>query len=324
METPSHKFIYEWRYSAISAGMVIVILLAGLNYLAGTWDPVNAPWYFESGRAFIGMTLLVTLFPPYLCVCTIYGFRRSYALARKIDATHNTHLTQTVISMPWKLVLSAGILGALFAIFFNIPSQGWLNFTLDTPADIGIALGQLLIWTVIFCFIAIRLRIARDFNHASQNVPIDIFEPSSLRPFAQIGLIDVLIFAGGMVLSTVQSVDFSFRPDNYYKALSIALPAMLYLAVFPMWHIHKRMLALKKEEQDELNRKIASASKSLEVDKVNELEILLQRRERVANCSTWPIDTAILQRFLFYIIIPPLAWVGAALVESVIDGFIGG
>ena len=57
---------------------------------------------------------------------------------------------------------------------------------------------------------------------------------------------------------------------------------------------------------------------------MNTLEVLLQRRERVSNAATWPIDVGFLQRFLFYIIIPPLAWVGAALVEFVIDGFIRG
>lgn len=324
MQTLSHKFIYEWRYSAISTGMVIVMLLGGLNFLTGSWNPANAPWYFESERAFLGFTLLVTLLPAYISAGAIYGFRRSFVLAEKIDTTYNTALTQVVTSIPWKLLSAAAISGALYAILFNIPSRGWLNFVLNTPTDFSIAFGQLLIWTTLFCFIAVRLRVARGFNYASQNVPIDIFEPTNLRPFAQIGLVDVLTFAGGIVLSTVQSVDFSFRPDNYYKALAIAIPAMLYLAVFPMWGIHRRMLNLKQTELRELNRQIASASKSLEVDKVNKLEILLQRRERVANCSTWPIDIAILQRFLFYIIIPPLAWIGAALVESAIDGLIQG
>jgi hypothetical protein len=317
-------FIYEWRYSAISTGMVIVMLLGGLNYLTGSWDPLNAPWHFDSGRAFLGMTLLVTLIPAYIGACAIYGFRRSFALAQKIDITHNTDLTRVVISMPWKLLLVVAISGTLFAIFFNLPSKGWLNFSLSTPADYGIAFGQILVWTILFCFIAVRVRIARGFYHASQHSPIDIFEPSNLRPFAQNGLIDVLTIAGGLVLSTVQSADFSFRLDNYYKSFSVVVPAMLYLAVFPMWGIHKRMLNLKMDELGELNKHIAGASKSLEVNKVNELEVLLQRRERVANCSTWPIDTAILQRFLFYIIIPPLAWIGAALVESVIDGFVRG
>ena len=73
---------------------------------------------------------------------------------------------------------------------------------------------------------------------------------------------------------------------------------------------------------DELNNMIRQASKAIEPAAVADLETLLQRRERVLAAPTWPVDIAILQRLLFYIIIPPLAWVGAALVEMFVDGFV--
>jgi hypothetical protein len=55
---------------------------------------------------------------------------------------------------------------------------------------------------------------------------------------------------------------------------------------------------------------------------MEQLENLLQRRERVLAASTWPMDVGTLRRFVFYIIISPLAWVGAALVESLLEGFL--
>ena len=324
MKTLSYKFIYEWRYSSIVTGTFVLILLGSLNYFSGAWDAENAPWYFPSAQAFIGMTLLVTLMPAYMGATGIYGYRRSFEIAQLTDSIHGTDLTQLFTATPWKLIGTAGTVGVLFGILFNIPSQGWMNFILETPTDIVIAFGQILVWLVFFCLIALRLRIARGFNHASRSVSIDILEPTSLRPFAQNGLIDVLLFSGGLALSTVQSLDFSFRADNYTKALTIAVPVMLYLAIYPIWEIHKKMQAMKAEQLRELDERIGGASKSLEIDAMNKLEILLQRRERVSDCATWPIDIAILQRFFFYIIIPPLAWIGAALVESVIDGFIQG
>ena len=324
MKTLSHKFIYEWRYSSVATGTFVLMLLGALNYFSGAWDPVNAPWYFSSGQAFIGMTLLVTLMPAYIGAIGIYGYRRSLEIAQVADSIHGTDLTQLVLTVPWKLIIFAGSAGILYAIFFNIPNQGWLDFRLETPTELVIAFGQALIWLVFFCFIALLLRIARGFNHASRSVSIDIFEPTNLRPFAQLGLLDVLLFSGGLALSTVQSLDLSFRAENYTNSLAVAVPAMLYLAIYPMWAIHKRMQAMKTAQLRELDNRISSASKGLEIDNINQLEILLQRRERVADCATWPIDIAILQRFLFSFIIPPLAWIGAALVESVIDGLIRG
>ncbi|MBL6691279.1 MAG: hypothetical protein ISP91_12890, partial [Pseudomonadales bacterium] len=81
---------------------------------------------------------------------------------------------------------------------------------------------------------------------------------------------------------------------------------------------------IRQEQLDELNRLIREASKSLSPDDVHQLEVLLQRRERVSSAPTWPADVSTFQRFLLYIIIPPLAWVGAALVELVVEGFLGG
>ena len=91
-----------------------------------------------------------------------------------------------------------------------------------------------------------------------------------------------------------------------------------------MWDIHKRMLAIKTQQLADLAVRISQTSTALSTPEVNQLEVLLQRRERVLAATTWPLDITILQRFLFYIIIPPLAWVGAAIVEYLIEGMIRG
>ena len=35
--------------------------------------------------------------------------------------------------------------------------------------------------------------------------------------------------------------------------------------------------------------------------------------------STWPFDTGALTRLSLYLIIPPLTWAGAALIERLVD-----
>lgn len=287
----------------------------------GGFNQENAPAYFSSGRAFIGMILLVILIPAYISACWIYGTRRSLVLAAELDTNFGVKLSQIITTFPRGLFLTFMFVGFLFAIVFNVPGNG-LNFFSTTSAEQATILGQILIWSLLCGFVAVRFRIAKGFHDASCSIPIDIFEPSNLRPFAQIGLIDVLTFTGGLVITTVQSLDFSFRLDNYAKALAVVLPAMTFLAVYPMWTVHRRMAEQRDHDLIELDKLILAAPKSLDIERVNQLEVLLQRRERVRQASTWPMDIGTLQRFLFYIIIPPLAWVGAALVESVIDGLI--
>ena len=41
--------------------------------------------------------------------------------------------------------------------------------------------------------------------------------------------------------------------------------------------------------------------------------------DRIQSMPNWPVDTNLFMKLLGYTIIPPLAWVGAALVEGVVE-----
>jgi hypothetical protein len=322
MNSRFHRFIYQWPLTHYVLGIAILLFLTAFYSIAGAFNPGSAPWYFDSDREFQGMVLMLITMPAYIAICYVKGTRRSREIAASVDEANGTELADTVINYPIRLSLTFGFVGFLYAVLFNIPGFG-LNFLSVDNTEKATIIGQVMVWTIMGVFLPVRCRIAYAFNRASQSVPIDIFEPGNLRPFAQIGLVDVLIISGALVISTVQSLDFAFRPDNYSKALVIALPAIFYLAIYPMWRLHQRMVNIRQVQLEELNIRIKAASKDIDIDHINQLEILLQRRERVLAVSTWPVDITIVQRFLLYIVIPPLAWIGAALVELMIDGFIG-
>lgn len=313
--------IFEWRFAHI-----VIALLVALTMTLGFWS-VDAftssfhPWYFDSRQEFLGMLIMFILMPAYLAICLIASMRGSLDLAQTLDSTNNTQLVPIVKSFPPGQSLFFGFLGFMYAVLFNIPGYG-LDFFEGNRIEQAAILAQLLIWTLMGIFLPLRFRVSQAFNRAGDQVNIDIFEPSNLSPFARNGLIDVLIISGALVLSTLQSLDLSFRLDNYSKGLLVALPSILILAINPMWRLHRRMKTIRQEQLDELNIRIRTSSKAIDVHHLNELEVLLQRRERVSQAPVWPVDIKIIQRFLFYIVIPPLAWVGAALVELVIDGFV--
>jgi hypothetical protein len=54
------------------------------------------------------------------------------------------------------------------------------------------------------------------------------------------------------------------------------------------------------------------------------LEPLLQRRDRINAIHTWPLNVSMISRLLIYGVIPPAAWVGAALVERMVEDLLGG
>jgi hypothetical protein len=51
---------------------------------------------------------------------------------------------------------------------------------------------------------------------------------------------------------------------------------------------------------------------------------VLQHRDRIRDTLLWPINRSVSSRLAVYVVIPPLAWVGAAFVEFAIGRILGG
>lgn len=293
-----NRLLFEIPHASLVSALAVMAVMATGFGLSGAYLPDSVPWYFGSIREYQGMVLMLTILPAYLVFCLIAGLRRSIELAAITDSANGTKLVQEVQRVPWKTCAIWALVGIVYAIVVNIPGHGLDFFETDRVGQAAIV-GQLIIWMIMGGFLPSRIIIARAFNHASQQVEIDIFETTNLKPFAQIGLVDVLIISSAMVLSTLQSLDLEFRPDNYSKALVIVIPAIFYLAIYPMWNLHKRMKAMRQAQLDTINRDIAAADKELTQEKIEALELLLQRRERINAAATWPVDITIVQRFLF-------------------------
>jgi hypothetical protein len=129
---------------------------------------------------------------------------------------------------------------------------------------------------------------------------------------------------GALVLTTVQSIDATVRFENYLFALLVGIPGGLTLLFRPMSSIHTRLKALKRDELAGVNDLIRAAPKTLAADAMAALEPLLQRRDRIQEIHTWPLNVSMVSRLLVYGVIPPAAWIGAALVELLIENILGG
>jgi len=133
--------------------------------------------------------------PGYILGAAIYSQRRALQIAQTIDTRNNLQLTEVVLNLPRKGTVVAGLLGFLYAILFNIPGNG-LNVLEASPTERAMMLGQTTIWVLPAYLLFVRITTSRAFRRFSDDAPVDIFEPFNLRPFAQLGLIDVLVIDG--------------------------------------------------------------------------------------------------------------------------------
>jgi hypothetical protein len=104
----------------------------------------------------------------------------------------------------------------------------------------------------------------------------------------------------------------------------VGIPAIILLMLIPIWSVHLRIRQSKQQALTSIDREIRATSTSLESEPLQRLNGLLERRRLVSHSRNWPMDFSIFTRVVFYVLIPPLAWAGAAFVELALDSYLAG
>jgi hypothetical protein len=317
--------VFNWRHSVWVICLTILTLNIAMFYGFGTINADYQAMEFSSREHLIGMVLLATLMPCWLIGCFLVTQRNTLRLAQSVDEhlPAAQKISSAVMHSPRRYIYGGMTAGLIYAICFNT-TMGQFNTLLDGNLPyLSIFVGQTVTWACVGFLLGIRLYIADIFYQLGKVIDFTIFEQTRLEAFARVGMLDVAIIVGAMVLASVQSIDAQFRLENYLTAVLVAVPAAAALLILPMWTLHQRLRDRKADLLDAVNRKIVDAGEDTRQEQLAHLEALLQRRDRVRTLNTWPLDFAIWSRLFFYGLIPPLAWVGAALVEAALGRLLG-
>jgi hypothetical protein len=104
-------------------------------------------------------------------------------------------------------------------------------------------------------------------------------------------------------------------------ATSVPLLAIFFI---PVWPLHRRLAAMKKQQLATLNDQIEKCLEgpgeiTQKVETLGRITPLLTYRREITDVSTWPIDLGNVTRFSFYLVLVPLTWVAATLIENMVD-----
>jgi hypothetical protein len=318
--------IYRGRYTAEFAGPASLLLLGTLFLYSGALLPQSIPDEFSSSQQLTGLVLLLILTPSFLATYLVIAQRRSIDFVEKLVASRlaTADTASKVRETRGRIVIIGTLLGFLYGLLLNLPPEWRDNLaSLDVQVR-SIVIGQVILWTLVGFVLAYRLHTALVFYGTGKRVPLDLYDTSKYAPFAKNGLDDVFGITILLVLTTVQSLDVQFRLENYLTAWVIAFPAGASLLILPMLSLHRRLFEHKREFLEAMNRQLADASGAVEPESLARIELLMQHRDRIQHTSAWPIDLSIVTRLILYIIIPPLAWLGAAVVEVGVDRLLSG
>lgn len=162
--------------------------------------------------------------------------------------------------------------------------------------------------------------------HSLQN--FDLFDPAPLQAPVKQGLLNVAIVAGFAAMLSPFLID-----PRYYDMVAVMAPITLVFASIgffvPARGVAQRIRREKDKALTQIAPEISARRRAIETLKpgaaewpaaAQQLESLIAYRTRLTAVREWPFDRSAVSRLGLYMLIPIASWVGAALVEQVIEG----
>jgi len=212
-------------------------------------------------------------------------------------------------------LLQSRVLAGSFEVMFGMLSGSGIDFAM--------AVGPLPVWIFMFCATHALVDNARTFRRLARAVHIDLLDASPLTPFGRMAVTSTLVVIGSQALFPLMWLGEDTDPWTSIPGLLGTSLALLYLFFAAVWPLHQRLRATKREELVRLGREIRILRAS-SADPATDLTLspLLVYRREIADALEWPFDISIVARFALYLVIVPLTWIGAALIENLVDVFI--
>ncbi len=295
-------------------------LLAGAGatftlYLA-LWLSGQAVASGMSPRQAIGTLLMLSVMPCYFFFCMAFLASRTQEIAaRHARLTAATRLNELLYHLPgWASF--ALLIGALFGADQNGHIVVYWRETGDLRApDVTIFVANTILWMSVAIMLCWRIPLSITLSKLGRDLPFNLYDQTTLLPLRKLATYDLMVVVGALAFMPLQALDAEFRLVNYFWGMLIGPPVAALLFLLPLSGIRKRMQALKQERLEALQLQL----KGLNPDDTATLESVCAHMDRVRGMSNWPVDLKLVTRLISYLIIPPLAWVAAAVVEGWVE-----
>lgn len=295
---------------ALTAGVVLLPIILGVS--ADAEDVLLS-------AAFFGMSIAVlTGFTPHI----FYGAARDLQeLAPVIPLADDEakELGRALVRMPRRSMLLYTLLGVAMGLL-----HCWLLgvFGLGGLSRLTQGFSTLTLWIAMFWTIPPLLSNAEIFSWLGGRAEVDLLRPHRLAPFGATAVRPTL-FVIGMLCAYPILVLPAEHGLSLASLLGFAasIASMFGLFFLPLRGIRRSILSARGEalarldERLEIDGEIAGQ----DADRLREIVSLLSLRDRVAHVSSWPLDLAGIRRILLYVVLPPVTWTAAAMIEMLVN-----
>ncbi len=187
--------------------------------------------------------------------------------------------------------------------------------------------GILLIWVAMTTAVFALISNAYLFAQLGRRLRIDLLHSPAPLSLARVAVLSTLSIIGAQTLYVLVILDADTGWVIILPGFVATMMPTLALFLIPVWPLHQRLQTAKHDELAMINHQlehvrpegVTALDNAESLDQINRL--LLYRRE-IREASEWPFDMPALTRLGLYLILPLLTWVGAALIESLVDALL--
>lgn len=188
--------------------------------------------------------------------------------------------------------------------------------------------GTVLVWTVMVTVTTMLVQQANLFARlGAQEVRISLLNTQALLPFGRVAIYSSLAIIGALALFPLMSFDSQLLLVEGLPGAIVQTVSLLVLFVIPVWPVHRRLSVLKAKTLRSISVRLDAFQgqgecSDLAPEKMAELAPILAYRREIHQLSTWPFDVSSVTRLILYLVIVPLTWAGAALIERLVDSVV--
>ena len=210
--------------------------------------------------------------------------------------------------------------------------HSWLLGQWDLPVLPALApiLGTVALWIAMMTTLTPLIMDARAVGPLGDHLRPGLLPPAAVAPFGAIALRPTLMIIGLQCAYPILVVEAGASlPLPTLIGIVAALASMTGMFFLPLRRVRRRLRDDRASSLTALDARIAALplsragiAEDSDPAALQQLEQLLALRERIAGRPSWPLDVAGLRRVLLYVVLPPLTWAAAALVEILIDSLL--
>ena len=317
---PRRLPLVRWfgNWPPLRLGIVATVIVGGLGSLALPFARDSVELYRSGMQLWLAAAVV-----GYLLCIVLLEIRRSAAdlqpLKLRPGAAVGTTNPFTLNRHP-RALAAATIGGVAFGLLFNIYIGGlayqMLAGVQPTLAYAWSPFVLVLLWALVFHAIWILLDnsflLARIGEH---DVRVDLNDPGALDVFANAGTRHLLLMVGGLAVFPIQGIlGGGLEPFDLLPAVLIIAPVGLFLFAWPVLAVRRAITRAKRGELASIDAALAKQSH------LSDRQLLLSlHRRQVAAIPAWPVSLRNLARVALYLVIPPLTWVAAAVVDTLVS-----